>query len=139
MEIAPYLIFNGDCLTAFKFYEQLLGGKIEFSMTYGESPAAAQSSPEEHDKIIHIRMNVRGHTLMGSDAHGGRYEKPQGTWVSLMVDSAADGERIFKGLSENGSTVMPLQKTFWAEAFGMCVDRFGTMWMVNAENKNPAA
>jgi PhnB protein len=26
---------------------------------------------------------------------------------------------------------MPIQKTFWAEAFGMLVDRFGTPWMVN--------
>ena len=26
---------------------------------------------------------------------------------------------------------MPLQPTFWAEAFGMLVDRFGTPWMVN--------
>jgi PhnB protein len=26
---------------------------------------------------------------------------------------------------------MPLQKMFWAEAFGMLVDRFGTPWMIN--------
>jgi len=24
-----------------------------------------------------------------------------------------------------------VQKTFWAEAFGMLVDRFGTPWMVS--------
>src|SRR5690349_3923678 len=137
MQISPYLIFNGDCRAAFKFYEQLLGGKIDFSMTYGESPAAAETAPEHKERLIHIRMSIRGQTLMGSDAHGGRYEKPQGTWISLNVDSPAEGERIFKGLSENGSTVMPFQKTFWAEGFGMCVDRFGTPWMVNAENKDP--
>jgi PhnB protein len=137
VEIAPYLIFNGNCRTAFSFYEQLLGGKIEFSMTHGESPMAAQTPAEAKDKILHIRMSVRGQTLMGSDAHGGRYDKPQGTWISLSVDSAGEGERIFKALSENGSAVMPFQKTFWAEGFGMCVDRFGTPWMVNAENKNP--
>ena len=26
---------------------------------------------------------------------------------------------------------MPIEETFWAERFGMCVDRFGTRWMVN--------
>lgn len=26
---------------------------------------------------------------------------------------------------------MPFEKTFWAEAFGMLVDRFGTPWMVS--------
>ena len=88
--------------------------------------------------ILHIRMNVRGQALMGSDAHGGRYDKPQGTWTSLSVDSAADGERIFKALAEKGSTMMPYQKTFWAEGFGMCVDRFGIPWMINADNKKPA-
>jgi PhnB protein len=28
---------------------------------------------------------------------------------------------------------MPIQKTFWAERFGMLVDRFGIPWMVNCE------
>jgi PhnB protein len=28
---------------------------------------------------------------------------------------------------------MPLAETFWAKAFGMVVDRFGTSWMVNGE------
>ena len=29
MEISPYLGFNGQCEEAFKFYEKVLGGKIE--------------------------------------------------------------------------------------------------------------
>ncbi len=28
---------------------------------------------------------------------------------------------------------MALSETFWSPKFGMCVDRFGTPWMVNAE------
>jgi PhnB protein len=28
---------------------------------------------------------------------------------------------------------MPLEKTFWAERFGMVVDRFGIPWSVNCE------
>jgi len=28
---------------------------------------------------------------------------------------------------------MPLEKTFWAERFGMLTDRFGLSWMVNCE------
>ena len=38
---------------------------------------------------------------------------------------------MFNALAEGGKITMPLQKTFWAEAFGMLVDRFGTPWMVN--------
>ena len=29
MQFVPYLYFSGQCETAFKFYEQLFGGKIE--------------------------------------------------------------------------------------------------------------
>jgi uncharacterized glyoxalase superfamily protein PhnB len=28
---------------------------------------------------------------------------------------------------------MPLEKTFWAERFGLVVDRFGIQWMINCE------
>ena len=133
MELAPYLTFNGNCEAAFKLYEQLLGGKIELMMRNGESPMANETPPELKDKILHVRMTVRGQALMGSDAPPGRFEKLQGSWVSLSVDSTAEAERIFKALLDNGTSVMSLQKTFWAERFGMCVDRFGTPWMVNAE------
>ena len=133
MELAPYLIFNGNCEAAFKLYEQLLGGKIELMMRNGESPMANETPPDRKDKILHVRMTVRGQALMGSDAPPQHFEKPQGSWVSLSVDGTGEAERIFKALSENGATVMPLQKTFWAERFGMCIDRFGTPWMVNAE------
>jgi PhnB protein len=32
--------------------------------------------------------------------------------------------------------VLPLQKTFWAERFGMVVDRFGIPWMINCEGSD---
>jgi PhnB protein len=35
-------------------------------------------------------------------------------------------------LSEGGTVTMPFEKAPWGATFGMCVDRFGTSWMVNA-------
>jgi uncharacterized glyoxalase superfamily protein PhnB len=34
MQIIPYLHFKGNCGEAFKFYEKVLGGKIESLMPY---------------------------------------------------------------------------------------------------------
>jgi PhnB protein len=34
MQLNSYLMFNGDCEVAFKFYEQCHGGKITVMMTY---------------------------------------------------------------------------------------------------------
>jgi PhnB protein len=40
---------------------------------------------------------------------------------------------VFEALAGGGEVTMPLAETFWSPRFGMCVDRFGRPWMVNAE------
>ncbi len=133
MQMNPYLSFDGKCETAFKFYEKVLGGKVVMMMKYGESPMAAQTSPESRDKIMHARLAVGDKLLMGSDAPAQMYEPMKGIQVTLSVDQPAEADRIFSALAENGSVRMPIQETFWAQRFGMLVDQFGTPWMINCE------
>jgi PhnB protein len=133
MQLNPYLLFNGTCEEAFKFYEKCLGGKIEAMMTHAGTPAESQTPPEWLNKILHAKMSVDGQLLMGSDAPPGRYREPHGFYVSLSMKNQADGERIFHALAEGGKVGMPFQKTFWAAGFGMVTDRFGIPWMVNCE------
>jgi PhnB protein len=133
MQLNPYLTFNGRCEAAFKFYEKVLGGKIDAMMTYGSSPMAEQTSPEWHNKIMHARMTVGDKMLMASDAPPDRYEAMKGIMVTLGIDEPGEAERIFHALSENGTVQMPIQETFWARRFGMLVDQFGTPWMINCE------
>jgi PhnB protein len=133
VKINTYLFYNGQCETAFKFYERALGGKIEAMMTHMGTPAEQQTPPEWRDKILHARLSVGGEVLMGSDAPPGRQETPQGFSVSINVKDAADAERIFHALAENGEVRMPIQKTFFSLRFGMLVDQFGIPWMINCE------
>jgi PhnB protein len=132
-DLNPYLNFKGDCEAAFKFYAELLGGKIEMMMTFAESPMADQVPPEWRKKVLHTRLVIGDKVLMGADASPDRYEPAKGFSVSLGVDKPADAERIFKALASNGTVQMPLAKTFFAEAFGAVVDRFGIPWMVISE------
>jgi PhnB protein len=131
MQLSPYLNFNGQCEAAFKFYERILGGKIEAMITYAGTPAEEHAPPELRNKILHARLIVGGNALMGSDAPPDRHEAPKGFSVSLQIDDPADAERIFHALAENGIVQLPIQQTFWAERFGMLVDQFGIPWMVN--------
>jgi PhnB protein len=105
-------------------------------MTFGESPMADQVTPDLRSQVVHTRLRVGDTLLMGSDAPSDRYQEPKGLWVSIGVDTAADAERIFGELADKGSVQMPMAKTFFAERFGMMIDRFGIAWMVNCE---PAA
>lgn len=133
MQLVTYLTFNGRCEAAFKFYEECLGGKIEFMMTHADSPMAEQVPPEWRKKIIHARLVVGDKALMGSDAPPDRYEEPKGFAVSLSVADPADAERKFNALAANGTVQMPLQQTFWSARFGMLVDQFGIPWMVGCD------
>ena len=133
MQLNPYLLFNGDCEEAFKFYEQTFGGKIEAMSKFGGSPAAEHAPPDWGDKILHASMTIGDQRLMASDAPPGQYEKPQGVSVAIGLNDPAKGEQIFNALAQGGKTTMPFQKTFWASGFGMCTDRFGIPWMVNCE------
>jgi PhnB protein len=135
MQLNPYLIFNGQCEAAFKFYEQSLGGKITAMFTNEGSPMAEHVPAEWLNKILHARMTVGNQVLMGSDGRPGSHEEPKGFSLSLSVNDPAEAERVFHSLADGGQVQMPMQKTFWAERFGMLIDRFGTPWMVNCEQQ----
>jgi PhnB protein len=133
MQTAPHLNFNGNCAEAFRFYAETLGGRIVFSLTYGESPAGPQTSAGFRDKIIHSRLDFGAQYLLGCDAPPDRFQAPQGVSIMAGIDEPEDAERAFKALSAGGTITMPIQETFWAKRFGMCTDRFGIPWMVNCE------
>lgn len=133
MQLSTYLSFNGKCEEAFNFYEKTLKGKITFKMTWGESPEAKKMPAESQNKIMHISLSIDNAVLQGADAPPNYYTQPAGICVSISLKDKAEGERIFKALSENGKVQMPFGKTFWSPGFGMCIDRFGIPWMVNCE------
>jgi PhnB protein len=131
MQVNPYLFYNGNCEAALKYYEKVLGAKIEAMLTHEEAPESMPIPPDWKKKIMHAKISIDGEVIMASDAPPGHFHQPQGFSVSLTVADHADGERKFKALAEGGTVNMPYSKTFWAKGFGMCVDQFGIPWMVN--------
>ena len=133
MSLNPYLYFDGQCEEAFLFYEKCLGGKITFMMTYEGSPMAGQAPPGYAKKILHAGLASGDGVLEGCDAPPGEYKKPQSFCVMLRPKDAAESERIFSALAEEGTVQIPFGETFWALRFGMVVDRFGMPWLINCE------
>jgi PhnB protein len=133
MQVTTYLSFNGQCEAAFKFYEQCLGGQIGPIFRYAGSPMANTVPADWSEKVMHGSVTVGGQVLMGGDVAPDRYEQPKGVSLSIQITSADEAERIFRALAEDGKVVVPLEKTFWAERFGMIVDRFGIPWLVNCD------
>jgi PhnB protein len=83
------------------------------------------------DKIMHATLRIGDTILMASDGRCEGEANFEGFSLSITVVDEAEAERVFAALSEGGLVTMPLEKTFWAEKFGMLQDRFGVGWMVS--------
>ncbi|WP_406622748.1 VOC family protein [Acidovorax sp. SDU_ACID1] len=147
MQFIPYLNFDGNCAEAFAFYAKVLGGTIVYQGTFGEMPSQPGMPPlpeSARKRVMHVHLQAGAQSLMGSDAMpampgqdpgacAGGYQKPQGLWVSIQVETPAEGRRVFDALAEGGQVAMPFAETFFSPGFGMAVDRFGTPWMINVQ------
>lgn len=141
MAFQPYLMFGGNCRDAFTRYKEIFGGELTL-MTLADMPPGGDAGgqpipPEKSHMIMHAALTHDGNVLMGSDdPTTDDFGPVQGMFVSCSVADAGEAKRVFDALAEGGQELMALAETFWSPAFGMCVDRFGTQWMVSAE---PAA
>ncbi len=135
--INPYLTFTGNCEEAFNFYKSVFGGEFTYVGRFSEmlEDANHARSEDDNNKIMHISLPISKETvLMGSDT-GGEWASKNivGTNVSISIGAASkeEADRLFKGLSEDGKTTMPMENTFWGDYFGMCTDKFKINWMVS--------
>jgi len=135
MKLYTYLNYGGNCQEAFRYYEQHLGGKITMMMTHGESPDPSVGPPEWKNAILHARMNIGETELMASDIPG--CPPVRSAYLTLLVTSTDEAERVYAALSDGGEIFMPLTETFFAFRFGQLRDRFGASWMILHERPGP--
>jgi PhnB protein len=136
-QLNAYITFNGNCAEAMQFYEAALGGKLEAMMKNSQSPMAGQLPPGSADLVMHARLALDGGVLMAGDSMPGCnvYEGMKGFSLTLTYPDGSHARDIFARLAEGGKVTMPMEATFWADAFGMLVDRFGTPWIINGGMK----
>ena len=133
MPFHPYLFFGGNCREAFTRYEEIFGGELTI-MTMGEAPDNEGVPAEQADMVIHAAIAADDFLLMGSDDPMSQSFGPvQGMMVAYSTADQSDAERVFAALSDGGEVSQELIPTFFSPAFGMCVDRFGTPWMVSSD------
>jgi PhnB protein len=135
MAFRPYLAFAGNCREAFTRYQEIFGGELVL-LTMADMPADAGAPPDgaSADVVMHAALTNGDDLLMGADDPSGGFQGTvQGMCVNRPVADAGEAKRVFDALAEGGQVQMPLGETFFSPAFGMCIDRFGTPWMIMVE------
>ena len=131
MEANPYIAFKGNCREAIEFYKSALDAEVLFTQTVGESPMTDMGPAEN---IMHCSMKIGDSTIMLCDDPRPESGGSDGNiTLAIGLHDTARAKQLFDNLAKGGTVVMPLDKTFWAEAFGMVTDRFGIKWMVNCD------
>ena len=137
MKLLTYLNYGGNCQQAFRFYEQHLGAKITMMMTHGEAPNATTVAPDWKNAILHARMTIGETELLGADVPPDRFQPMRSAYLTLIVSSTDEAERIYALLTDGGEIFMKMEETFFALRFAMLRDKFGTSWMLIHERPRP--
>jgi PhnB protein len=90
------------------------------------------------EKIFHATFRIGATEIMASDCG---CEQPAagrtfaGFSLVLGVETPEKAERFFAALSDGGQIQIPLQKLFFAERYGIVIDRFGISWKIMVASK----
>ncbi len=120
MGVIPYVGMNGRAAEAVEFYRKAFAAK-----------ELGRFADEASGKLMHVQIEVNGGALMMSDMNDPSAEpaKPAGFHLQLVVE---DGDAWWSRAVEAGcEVVVPFQKMFWGDRWGLVRDPFGLQWAVN--------
>jgi len=138
MNVQTTLNFYGRTEEAVEFYRKTIEAETLFMMRFRDCPDPSQSRRGMEEKIFHATFRIGSTEIMASDCG---CERPPagpifaGFSLALRAGPPEKAERFFAALSDGGRIQLPLLKTFFAERYGIVIDRFGISWKVMAESK----
>jgi PhnB protein len=138
MKLTTHLHYGGNCAEALRFYEEHLGAKISFMMTYEQMPEPKNIPPGCEQGVLHASIRIADATIMAGDAPADRFQPMRSAYLALSVDSDEEAERIYALLTDGGEIILPMAETFFALRFAMLRDKFGILWMLIHERPMPA-
>jgi PhnB protein len=119
--VIPYLSMDGQAGEAAAFYARAFDAR-----DLGRLPGEQDPS-----RLMHCQIEINGGALMMTDMHAPDEPvlKPQGFHLQLVV---ADGDLWWNRAVAAGCTVvMPFEKMFWGDRWGLLTDPFGLTWAID--------
>jgi PhnB protein len=138
-QINPHINFNGNAEEAFTFYKSIFGGEFVNIMRFKDLASPEFPVAEnEANKIMHIALPIGKNILMANDvpeSMGRTNENENRSKISISAESKEEADKLFNGLSEDGTIEMPITDSPWGSYFGMFRDKYGIEWMIDFDPK----
>ena len=136
LRCTPFLLFDGNCAEAMRFYHECLGGDLVLTKL-GDTPMKAQFPPEKHGRMIYAQLKsglveISATDWMASPA----FEAKLGNMSALYI-TGADGaelkhafDRLAVGAErEHFQDLRPMP----FGTYGQFYDRFGVQWIFRGD------
>lgn len=126
-KIAPFFWFDGQAEDAARMHTELFGGSINALSRY---PAAGQDiHGQPEGQVMVADYEILGYRINGINA-GSVFKPSPALSLFVQLEDRGEVERIWKGLSDGGEVLMPLDAYDWSALYGWCNDRFGISWQI---------
>ena len=128
----PYLHFRDTAKAAMEFYQAAFGGDLNV-MTFAEN---GDPYPGEGDKVMHAQLETPSNfVLMASDTPSSMGHERGDNVFSVSISGAKGDDAELRGywdkLVKGGNITQPLETASWGATFGMVIDSYGVLWLIN--------
>ena len=141
MNVSPFLLFDGNCAEAMRFYQSCLGGDLQITFLR-DTPMKDQAPAHLHGKVAYARLTSGAIDISATDwQHQTRHPR-QGNTVGLYLtaNSYAELKPVFDKLADGADpTLLDELRDLPFGTYGHLADRFGVHWFFRAEPRDQGA
>ncbi|HZQ58820.1 MAG TPA: VOC family protein [Acidimicrobiales bacterium] len=135
LTVTPFLLFDGTCAEAMRFYQSCLGGQLDVTLV-GDTPMRDQAPPEHHAKVAYAHLVSEAIELSATDwQHQTRAPKVGNTVGLYLTGGRCDELReAFDKLSVGADAgLLDELRQMPFGTYGHLADKFGVHWFFRGE------
>jgi PhnB protein len=135
----PFLLFDGNCAEAMKFYQNCFGGELTLTKT-GDTPMKEMFPPEKHNKIINAHLKSGALEFSATDWHADTHKPIQGNTYSIFIIGGTYDElktvfdKLADGAVKDGITFIDIHNMPFG-SYGQLTDKYGVRWIFKGNKK----
>lgn len=139
IRLTPFLLFDGNCAEAMRFYQSCFGGELSLT-PLGETPMKSQFSPAQHHKITYAHLKSGMAEFSATDWLHPTREPLKGNTTAIYVngDQYDELSPIFHKLREGAADDLLVElREMPFGLYGRLTDKYGVEWFFRGERQKP--
>jgi PhnB protein len=138
LHCTPFLLFDGNCAEAMKFYHSCLSGDLTITKT-GETPMKELFPKEKWERVINANLKSGDIEISATDWMASpEFEPIQGNTFAIFVvgNSYDDLKTVFNKLKDgdNNKRLQELHDMPFG-TYGQFYDKYGIQWIFRGDKK----